>query len=484
MSNIVFGTDGWRALIADQFTYANVEKVAYAIGKYVQSTYCQNGKTVPVLVGYDTRFLADKFARRVAQVLTSMGLEARLSDRDVPTPVIAWNCRIEPTGGAIQLTASHNPPEWCGMKYIPDYAGPATNEITAAIVANLENAPVFNYLEGVPVKTFDPKPAYVAGVEQFVDMKLIGKSGLKVVVDCLYSTSRGYLDYLLSNAGLSVKSLHDWRDPLFGGLLPEPKAECLVELSHAVVAEKADVGLATDGDADRFAVIAEDGNYFSANMLLSMLTRHLVKNRGKKGVICRTVATTHLLNKLAEMYGLEVVETPVGFKYVGEVMRQMPVMIGGEESGGFSIEGHIPEKDGIMGNLFLMEMLAYEKKPLTQIWADLCKETGMDFAYRRRDLHLTPETHRGLIERLNSQPIEKIGSRKVESVSRRDGFKLYLQGSRAWVLVRPSGTEPLMRLYYEGENAAEVDALKQDFDKEIDSMIAGLEKKLAGACKS
>ncbi len=471
--NITFGTDGWRAVMAEDFTFANVERVAYAIGQYVKNSYHKGGKNVPVLVGYDTRFQADAFAKRVAQVLITMGVPAKLSVRDVPTPSIAWSVQLEPTAGAVQLTASHNPPEYCGIKYIPDFAGPATNEITTAIVSHLQDLPADFEVQHVEVPTYDPRPPYLAVLETRVDWERIKKAGLKIACDTVYSTSRDYLDHIMVSHGLNVKVLHNWRDPLFGGGMPEPKPEYLKELIATVVNEKYDLGVATDGDADRFGVIDDKGEYVSPNMLLALLLRHLVKNKKQTGTVVRTVATTHLIDQLAKMYNLPLVETPVGFKYIGEVMRQQDVLIGGEESGGVSVKGHIPEKDGILANLLLIEMLAFEGKPLSQVWATLLDEAGMHLVGRRRDLHLTKPVQKGLMERLTSAPFDKIGSHKVTEVGRKDGLKFYIDHNN-WVLVRASGTEPLIRLYFEGTDAAKVDDILESFTKQVDGIISEL----------
>jgi phosphomannomutase len=477
MSDVIkFGTDGWRAIIADQFTFANVERVAYAVGLYVKKTYHSNGAPqVPVLVGYDTRFLADKFALRASQVLIGMGLSARLATRDVPTPCIAWATQYEPTAGALQFTASHNPPEYCGVKYIPHYAGPATNDITSAIVSHLKDIPEDYEVTPVAVPSFNPQPPYLEALGKLIDLKRIGASGLKVGYDALYSTSRGYLDQILRNAGLAPRVLHDWRDTQFGGGMPEPKEEYLKELIATVTKEGLDVGVATDGDADRFAVIDELGNYFSPNQLLCLLTRHLVKNRGQKGAIVRTVATTHLLDRLAHLYGLALIETPVGFKYVGEEMRRGDVLLGGEESGGFSVKGHIPEKDGILANLFLIEMLAYEKKPLSQIWKDLIAESGMDLTYRRADLHLDLATQKRLMQRMTANPISTLAGEAITKVGRADGLKLYLDENN-WMLIRPSGTEPLIRLYFEGAPVERVEKMVADFSNQVAAILKDLPK--------
>jgi len=477
MSQITFGTDGWRALIAEDFTFANVEKVAYAIGQYVNETYKQNGTPAPMLVGYDTRFLADSFAKRAAQVFISMGIPAKLADRDVPTPVIAFATQAERTVGAVQLTASHNPPEYCGMKYIPEYAGPATNEITERIVSHLSDIPYEIDVHSIDVPLISPKAPYMEAIAKMVDFERIAAAGLKVGVECLYSTCRDYLDEALQTHGVDTRVLHNWRDPLFGGGMPEPKAQYLKELSKLVQDQKLNCGLATDGDADRFAVIDETGTYVSANQLLALLTQHFIKNRKATGGIVKTVATTHFLDRLATSYGLEIFETPVGFKYIGELMRQKDILIGGEESGGCSVKGHIPEKDGILCNLLIVEMLAYEKKSLSQIWAELVAETGVEFAYRRKDMRLTTESQRNFVEKLSKEPFEKIGKSKVVKLGTLDGFKYYLEDG-SWVLVRPSGTEPLVRFYFEGPSSARVDELKGDFDKMIDDLLQGIGARL------
>lgn len=480
--SITFGTDGWRAIIADQFTFANVERVAYATGQYVKETYYKSGKTPPVLIGYDTRFLADRFAKRVAEVLVGMGIKAKMSVRDVPTPVIAWATQLEPTAGALQLTASHNPPEYCGIKYIPEYAGPATNEITNKIAAHLNDLPPGFEHKPAEVETFDPHAGYMDAIKKRVNWKKIKESKLRIACDTIYSTSRGYLDTLLAETGLETKALHNWRDPLFGGGMPEPKPEYLKELIKVVTTEKYDLGCATDGDADRFGIVDDKGTYFTPNQLLCLLTRHLVKNHGMKGAIVRTVATTHLLDKLAEMYGLDLIETPVGFKYIGEMMRTKDVLIGGEESGGLSVKGHIPEKDGILADLLVIEMLAFEKKSLGQIWADLQNEAALHLVGKRRDLHLTPMTQRGLMEALTSNPFEKIGQAKVEKLGRADGLKFYLDPQN-WVLVRASGTEPLIRLYFEGTSEEKVTQTLTAFESQVDAIVDDLNKKYGGTVK-
>lgn len=473
---IKFGTDGWRAVIAEDFTYANVERVAYAVGLYVKENYKEN---TPLLIGYDTRFMADKFAERAGKVLMEMGVPVRVTSRDVPTPCIAWATQHEATAGALQFTASHNPPEYCGVKYIPEYAGPATDDISEKIVNNLARTPDEINVTKEEVPHFDPQPPYLGSVAEIINMKKIVSSGIKIGFDALYSTSRGYLDHILRQWGVPCKVLHDFRDPLFGGGMPEPKKQYLRDLSGLVKTEKLDVGLATDGDADRFAVIDEQGNYFSPNQLLCLLTMHMVKNRGEKGAIVRTVATTHFLDRLAKMYDLEVIETPVGFKFIGEEMRNKDILIGGEESGGMSFKGHIPEKDGIMANLLLVELMAFEGKPLSKIWEDLQEQVGDRFTYLRADLKLNDFTQKNLMKRLQEKPLETLAGEKVTKVGRKDGLKLYLDDSN-WLLIRPSGTEPLIRLYYEGTSEKTINKVAEDFNSQVDEIIKDLENSNAG----
>ena len=474
---IKFGTDGWRAIIADQFTFENVERVAYAVGTYIKKEYGltdeKSAKSKPILIGYDTRFLADKFAERAGQILLRMGLSARITERDVPTPCIAFAAQNEPTCGALQITASHNPPEYCGVKYIPHFGGPATNETTNEITKHLSDLPKDYEFAHCKVESFDPTPQYLDALRRFVDLKKLGTAKIRVGYDALFSTSRGYLDKLIDEAGLPISVLHAYRDPLFGGGMPEPKPEFLRELIALVKQEKLDVGLATDGDADRFGVINENGSCFSANQLLCLLTRHLVKNRGIRGAIVRTVGTTHLLDKMAKLYGLEVIETPVGFKYIGEQMRLKDVLIGGEESGGVSVKGHIPEKDGILANLLVLEMMEFEKKPLSKIWQDLVAEIGSDFVAKRADMHLTASTQKAIMEHLTKNPPASIAGEKVINVGRSDGLKLYLD-EFTFVLIRPSGTEPILRVSYEAPDADRIDKIMDDFKKQAETILKNL----------
>ncbi|MEB3150926.1 MAG: phosphoglucomutase/phosphomannomutase family protein [Sphaerospermopsis sp.] len=462
---IKFGTDGWRGIIADDFTFPNVRKVTRAIASYLETAY---SKDRPVLIAYDTRFLADEFARTSAAVLADLGWNVKITDRDCPTPVIAYNAKHLNSAGALMFTASHNPAPYCGIKYIPDYAGPATPEITDTIVANIETAS--DELPGSnpsgTISTFDPKPDYLHFIYTLLDVEKIKGANLKVKYDALYSTSRGYLDEVLQHCGTQLESFHTWRDVLFGGGMPEPKGEQLVELVEAVKADKADLGLATDGDSDRFGIVDELGNVLTPNTVLLVLARHLIKNKGKSGAIVRTVATTHLLDNFAAKYGLQIYETAVGFKYIGEKMRETTVLIGGEESGGLSVIGHIPEKDGVLADMLVAEAIAYEGKPLSVLVQEAIAEADGPLYNNRLDLHLTESHKNAVIDAYIKNPPSEVAGIKVKEVGRKDGIKLYLEEG-SWVLLRPSGTEPLVRVYMETNSPDKLGQIAATMEAEI-----------------
>ncbi|MBD2145060.1 MAG: phosphoglucomutase/phosphomannomutase family protein [Sphaerospermopsis kisseleviana] len=462
---IKFGTDGWRGIIADDFTFPNVRKVTRAIASYLETAY---SKDRPVLIAYDTRFLADEFARTSAAVLADLGWNVKITDRDCPTPVIAYNAKHLNSAGALMFTASHNPAPYCGIKYIPDYAGPATPEITDTIVANIETAS--DELPGSnpsgTISTFDPKPDYLHFIYTLLDVEKIKGANLKVKYDALYSTSRGYLDEVLQHCGTQLESFHTWRDVLFGGGMPEPKGEQLVELVEAVKADKADLGLATDGDSDRFGIVDELGNVLTPNTVLLVLARHLIKNKGKSGAIVRTVATTHLLDNFAAKYNLPIYETAVGFKYIGEKMRETTVLIGGEESGGLSVIGHIPEKDGVLADMLVAEAIAYEGKPLSVLVQEAIAEADGPLYNNRLDLHLTEAHKNAVIDAYIKNPPSEVAGIKVKEVGRKDGIKLYLEEG-SWVLLRPSGTEPLVRVYMETNSPDKLSQIAATMEAEI-----------------
>ncbi|HOD41608.1 MAG TPA: phosphoglucomutase/phosphomannomutase family protein [Candidatus Wallbacteria bacterium] len=453
--SIKFGTDGWRAIMAEEFTFANVRMVAYAIAKYVKDA---QKASKGVVIGYDTRFLSDKFAETCARVLLGADIKVLLMERDAPTPVTAFTAVKRNTAGAIMLTASHNPPYYNGMKFIPEYGGPASPQITAQIESNLQTImPNEKILEksiekGIAEKMLekiDPSEDYFEKITSLIDFETIKKAQLSVAFDPIYGTGRNYVDALLSRNQISVRVIHNMRDPLFGGGMPEPSVEYLSQLISIVKDNKLALGLATDGDADRFGVVDSLGVFLTPNQLISIIFLHLIKRRKFQGAVVRTVATTHLIDKIAEKFDIPVHETPVGFKYICEKMLSENIIIGGEESGGLSILGHIPEKDGILANLLACEVAAIENKPLSVVYKNLLDEFGEVYT-DRINIHLkNDEQKNSIMHKLKVDPPSFIMNVKVNSINDVDGYKFLLKDG-SWVLVRASGTEPVLRIYIEG----------------------------------
>lgn len=451
---IKFGTDGWRAIVGKDFTSANVKKVTLAIGKYIFETF---GFNKPVLIGYDPRNKADKFSKMCAEILAEKGFNVYYSTRVIPTPVLAYNAQFR-NACAIMFTASHNPPEYLGMKFIPDYAGPATSEITDAIVANIDkefdSAPQAGKIHEV-----DFSFKYYQHLDTLIDYEAIKDLNTNIVFDGLYSASIGYFDKILDANSIKYKTLHMYHDTEFGGGMPDPKPKYLKELIAKVKSIPNSIGLANDGDADRFGVINENGEYVSPNEIIAILLKHLI-NRGFKGSVVKTVGSSLLIDIVADKLGVDVIETAVGFKHVGEAMRNNQVIIGGEESGGLSILGHIPEKDGLIANLLILEAMAYSNKTLVELQEELYKLAGTRFYTDRIDLKLDKQSEiKPILAKV--QEFKNIGEYAVTSVDTKDGVKLML-GDTTKILVRPSGTEPLLRIYFETDNSEKLEYLKQE----------------------
>lgn len=460
---IKFGTDGWRGIMAEDFTFANLRRISTAVARYIQ----EQGKAQHGLViGYDTRFLAEEFARTVASVMTQAGIKVYIVDRAAPTPVTAYSVLVKKAAGAVMLTASHNPPIHNGFKFIPEYAGPAFPHITDGITQLIpENAPIQETREEL-VETFDPKPAYFRFLAQQVDLDKIKAAGLSIVVNPMHGAGIGYLEDILAGIGVEVISQRNWRDPLFGGQMPEPKPELLKDLRDAVLMGQGDIGLALDGDADRFGIIDATGAYILPNEVLALLSRYLLEERGLKGRIARTVSTTTLLDRIAQNYGVEVVETPVGFKYQAQAMMEQDAFLAGEESGGLSIAGHIPEKDGILACLLMVELTAHYGKPLSQVLEDLHRQYGRLYT-RRLDFHCSLATKEKVLRTLQTFTPQQIAGKKVAEIIDIDGAK-YLLADGSWVLVRPSGTESLFRIYGEAGTLEELEAIQMALAADLD----------------
>ncbi len=462
---IKFGTDGWRAVIADNFTFENCELVAHAIGHYILDKF---GKEKPVVVGYDCRFLADKFASLSANVFKDLGLNVLTIDSYQPTPTIANAAKDYDSAGALMFTASHNPPEYMGIKFIPEYAGPATADITEKIIANIrdyEANGIPDIAEGTvagKIEIFDPYDRYVERLKDAIQFDVLKKANLKILYDPMYGAGLNFLDRIYhEETGHSMDMIHDSLDPSFGGTMPEPKEDHLSELIEKTPAGGYDLGLANDGDADRFGIVDEAGRFFSANQIIPLVFRYLHQKRGFRGAVVRSIATSNLVDAIAEKLGVTVYETPVGFKHLGEVMRREDIIIGGEESGGFSILNYIPEKDGILGDLLIAEMIAVEGKPLSEIYEDLVKEAGVRLHGVSINLDLENEKKASLMADMKKLKVgETFAGRPVKEVITKDGVK-FVFGQYDWVLLRPSGTEPILRLYGESPDAQYPEQFKQ-----------------------
>ncbi|MBU0687403.1 MAG: phosphoglucomutase/phosphomannomutase family protein [Candidatus Margulisbacteria bacterium] len=456
---IKFGTDGWRAIISDEFTFDNVAKVAQAIATYLKSDLKTNK---PVIIGYDARFLADAFAILCAKVLKANGINCLVTESDTPTPVVAFEVKDKKAAGAIMLTASHNPPEYCGIKFIADYGGPVFEDVTKKIekyIAEQDDKKIAVVKKSTgEVERFNPKQRYLKYIEQFIDVDLIKKAGLKVVYDPMFGSGRGYLDELLDAIGVNVTAINNYRDVLFGGSNPEPDGKRLKDLAVEVVKHNANLGLANDGDADRFGVVDEQGEFLNANQVVSLVAYYLLKERRMKGTLVRSVATTHMLDAIAGKFKTKCIETPVGFKYIAKEMLKGKVLIGGEESGGLSILGHIPEKDGILAGLLMVEMVAKLKMPLSEIYQKMVEEIG-PFYQDKINLHVDDSKKNKIVNALKESPPKEVCGQNVEKVNTLDGVKVILKDG-SWFLIRPSGTEPLMRVYLEAESPKVIAQLK------------------------
>ena len=468
---IVFGTSGWRAVIADQFTFANVRLVARAIADYLADQGLQGR---PVIVGYDTRFLSDRFAHEAAVVLAERGWTVLLALRDVPTPVVAHAILDRRAAGGVNITASHNPSEYNGVKFSPAWGGPALPETTRWIEDRIvalgdESEVPGRARSGEPIgsiEPFDPRDAYLAHLRTLIDFPIIRAAKLRVAVDVLYGTARGYLDVLLKAEGCDVTVLHDQRDPLFGGAAPDPSERRLTELAalmrkatierHARREGRYHLGLATDGDADRFGVLDADGTYVTANEVLALVVNYLIDTRGAKGGVARSVATSHLVDAVARHHGREVYETGVGFKYIGRLIADGKLVAGGEEAQGLTIGGHVPDKDGIIACLLLVEMVARTGKPLRRQLEELTALVGPRH-YRRVDRPLAPNEATALAARLKG--LSTVGGLPIARRAEVEGILKFYFGDGSWMIVRPSGTEPVVRLYAEAPAVERVEAL-------------------------
>jgi alpha-D-glucose phosphate-specific phosphoglucomutase len=483
---IQFGTDGWRAVISEEFTFDNVRTVAQAIAEQIIADAPPEA-TPTAVIGFDTRFLSDRYAIAVSNVLAANGLAVYLSKADCPTPALSYAIKQHNAHGGVMITASHNPPRYNGIKVKAAFGGSALPEtmkqIEARIAAIQAAGQTPLYAEPVwqedvvpaagAVVRFDPLPAYLNHLRTLVDFAAIANGKLRVAVDPMYGAGRGYIARWLRELGVMVAEIHGEMNPGFGGLHPEPIGRNLKTLTALIKKESYDLGLATDGDADRIGAIDGKGEFVSPHLIIALALRHLVVTKKQTGLVVKTISTTQLVNRLADDYGLRVEETPVGFNHICDWMLAEPVLIGGEESGGISILGHVPEGDGILMGLLLLEIVALAERPLHVLIEELQQEYG-PFFYDRIDQRVRPFRKADLVADLRERVPLEIGGVAVQRVSDRDGIK-YLLADNSWLLIRPSGTEPVLRIYAEAGSPEQVQALLAEGVRQAESHLSALE---------
>jgi phosphomannomutase len=462
---IKFGTDGWRGIIADDFTVQNVRFAAQGIANFLRRKHDPS-----VVIGYDCRFSADHFAADVARVMAAAGIHTYLTDAPSPTQVSSWTILDKKADGAVVVTASHNPAEFCGIKYKPEYAGSASPEVVAELESEIaavidagevELGDLKQATEEGLVEVIDPRPSYRTQIARMVDLDALKAAGLKVLHDPMYGSGSGYVVDLLAGGKTVAEQVRAERNPGFGGIHPEPIPGNLETTLELMRKGDYDLCICTDGDADRVGIIDETGRFINQLEVFALLMDYLIGTRGDKGPVVRTLTSTSMADRLAEIYGVECHEVRVGFKYVGPLMTSINAVMGGEESGGFAFRGHIPERDGILAGLYFAEMIVRRQKPLSQILSELFEKVG-PHAYNRRDVPVPREGYEELkqriYERFAADKPTEIAGRKVVRVRDDDGYKFYLEDG-SWTLVRFSGTEPLIRVYSEAPNQDEVNQL-------------------------
>jgi len=452
-TQIKFGTSGWRAVIADEFTMQNVRRAVTGIARYVAA---RNPRNPRLLVGRDPRFMGETFVAEAATILASHGVKPLVIPEAAPTPAIAYSVIKRQTDGSINFTASHNPPEYNGIKFSTPDGAPALPEVTKGIEQEIA---ALNLLatngageKNVTSEEVDVRPDYLKRLGELVNLNAIKKSGIKIVFDPFWGAAREYPDVLLREHGVPVATVHDYRDVLFGGHAPEPEGKLLDECRAKMKETSAAIGICTDGDADRFGIVDRDGTFIQPNYVIALLFDYLLETRAWKTGVGKSVATTNMLNAIAQQKGVELHETPVGFKYIGELIKQDKITIGGEESAGLSIRGHVPEKDGIIAGLLCSEMVATKKKSMLELLRELFGKVG-SFYPVRENFRLTPEVKQKFTKKVTTDPADFSG-RKVAKVVRTDGLKLVLDDG-SWVAYRMSGTEPVVRVYTEARSESD-----------------------------
>jgi alpha-D-glucose phosphate-specific phosphoglucomutase len=454
--NIKFGTDGWRAVISDNFTFENVRIVSQAVADHFK------GDGAAFVVGYDLRFLSEKYAELVTEVLSANGIKVLLSDKAVPTPLVSLAIKNKKLAGGIMITASHNPPVYNGIKIKASYAGTADESITKAVEANLgknkiKSIPVKDGILSGKVEMVDLKADYMTFINSYIDKDVLKDAKLKVLVDCMHGVGDGYIKEVLKDTSIEVTEMRTGRDAFFGGVNPEPIPKNLEAAFDKMKKEDYDICIVNDGDADRIGAVLPGGRYITAGDVMALLLLHFIEDRKWTGGVVKTLSNTTIIERISEKYGLKLYETPVGFKYICRLMLDEDILIGGEESGGIGVKNYIPERDGVLLGLLLVEMLAYRKKTITRIMDEMEKEYGK-FCYARIDMEYPDDKKIKLMGLLKTNPLKEVLGKQVVEIKSYDGYKFILEDG-SWLIMRLSGTEPILRIYAEASS----DALAREY---------------------
>lgn len=468
---IKFGTDGWRAVIAEEFTFDNVRICAQSVANYLKSA--PGGLAQSLVIGYDTRFASEDFAAATAEVVAANGIKVYLSPKAIPTPEVSFGVTARKTGAAVVITASHNPARYNGFKIKSSDGASAPTEMIAAVEKNIqqifdsgkfERMSLTDAINQGRVELFDFDPLYLQQMAKFVDLDLMKKSGLKIVADSMFGAGSGYFKDLLDGGAAKIIEINNERNPYFPGINPEPITVNLKALSASVKSEQANVGLATDGDSDRIGIIDENGKFVTQLEVYALLALYLLETRGQRGAIVKTVTATSMLYRLGELFNVPVIETQVGFKYVAPIMLEKDALIGGEESGGYGFRGHVPERDAILAGLYFLDFMVRTGKTPSQLREYLFSKVGPHY-YNRRDFHFPEAQRQTIINRIQKHQPNMITGSKVARFDTTDGFRFTLQDN-SWLLIRFSGTEPLLRIYSESSSPDRVEKIL-DFGQEL-----------------